>query len=151
VWPISWMIVGRNTGKDENAMFVKKNMNAVTYDFGSRIVLSISRTLRPCLPEPDEGSFSLRRRNLATFFSRFVRNLAVLGLSGMRRQAWTATRTLGKPSTRKRSRHLAMGDFSATSMMAHAKVLANDVASGAADMKNPVRRANSSRLKKKER
>ena len=36
-------------------------------------------------------------------------------------------------------------------IMAHANVLANDVASGAAEMKRPVRRASSERLKKNER
>ena len=28
-WPISWIIRGRKTGMEENAMLVKKNMKAV--------------------------------------------------------------------------------------------------------------------------
>ena len=53
---------------------------------------------------------------------------------------------LGKPSTRKSSRQEAMGIFVPILVMNHAKLLANEVASGAAEMKRPVRKANSSRL-----
>ena len=53
---------------------------------------------------------------------------------------------LGKPSTRKISRHEAMGIFVPILVMSHAKLLANEVASGAAEMKRPVRKASSSRL-----
>ena len=58
----------------------------------------------------------------------------------------TETTILGKPSTRKSSRHEAMGIFVPVLMMSHARLLANEVASGAAEMKRPVRKANSSRL-----
>lgn len=73
------------------------------------------------------------------------------GESGIICQAITATRTLGKPSRRKRRRQEAMGLCFPSAMIAHASVLAKEVASGAAEMKNPVRNASSSRLKKKDR
>jgi len=73
------------------------------------------------------------------------------GESGMEWKTTTATRMEGKPSRRKRSRQEAMGEWAPSFMMAHARVLANEVARGAAEMKSPVRRASSSRLKKNER
>ena len=38
LWPMEWMMVGRNTGIDEYAMLEKKNIIAVKYAFGSEIV-----------------------------------------------------------------------------------------------------------------
>lgn len=73
------------------------------------------------------------------------------GLSGMRCQAMTATSTLGKPSSKNSNRQRAIGLCLPSAMIAHASVLANDVANGAAEMKSPVLRASSSRLKKKDR
>lgn len=64
----------------------------------------------------------------------------------MYKKTKTETMILGKPSTRKSSRHEAMGIFVPILVMSHAKLLANEVASGAAEMKRPVRKANSSRL-----
>lgn len=62
-----------------------------------------------------------------------------------------ATTTEGKPSRRKRSRQDAMGMYCPSFTIRNARVLANEVAKGAADMKRPVRKASSERLKKKER
>jgi hypothetical protein len=45
----------------------------------------------------------------------------------------------------------AIGLFSLSFTIAHARLLANDVAKGAAEMNSPVRVASSSRLKKKDR
>ena len=64
----------------------------------------------------------------------------------MYKKTKTETTILGKPSTRKSSRHEAMGIFVPSLVMSHARLLANEVASGAAEMKRPVRNANSSRL-----
>ena len=63
--------------------------------------------------------------------------------------AMTDAITEGKPSTRKRSRHGAIGLSWANLTMTQAMVDAKDVARGAADMKMAVRKASSSRLKKK--
>lgn len=75
----------------------------------------------------------------------------MLGESGMVCQTKMAMRMLGKPSRRKRRRHEAMGLLFPNLTIAHARVLANDVARGAADMKNPTLKAISSFLKKKDR
>jgi len=69
------MMVGRKTGRDEKAMLVQKNMNAVRYNFGSVKTVSASRHFKPgFFPVVEvEGSFSFRSRKRATFFSREVR------------------------------------------------------------------------------
>ena len=90
--------------------------------------------------------FSVRSRSCATLRSLGVRYRALWGLSGMFRNTKTETMILGKPSTRKSSRHEAMGIPVPILVMTHAKLLANEVASGAAEMKRPVLKANSSRL-----
>ena len=64
----------------------------------------------------------------------------------MYKKTKTETIILGKPSTRKSSRQEAMGILVPSLVMTHAKLLANEVASGAAEMKRPVLKANSSRL-----
>ena len=58
----------------------------------------------------------------------------------------TETMILGNPSNRKSNRHDAIGIFVPILAMAHAKLLANEVANGAAEMKSPVRKASSSLL-----
>ena len=114
---------------------------------GSLRVWRISRNFRPwgfvlsaCT------SFSFRNRRLATFRSRRVRYLADSGLSGIYNHTNTATMMLGKPSTRNSNRHADIGLFDPIFVISHARLLANEVASGAAEMKRPVRKASSSRL-----
>lgn len=85
-----------------------------------------------------EGS-SCWRRSLAILRSREVRYLAVEGQSGMICQANMATMMLGKPSTRKRARQGSRGPCCDSFTMSQAKVLAQLVASGAAEMKRPTR------------
>lgn len=58
---------------------------------------------------------------------------------------------LGNPSRRNRRRQAVIGTWALSKSMKYPKLLANDVARGAADMNNPVRNANSSRLKKNDR
>lgn len=101
--------------------------------------------------DEEDGSASLRKRKTAIFFWRRVRYRADEGESGIIRHAATATRMEGKPSSKKSRRQGAMGNFCPRAMIAHASVLAKLVASGAADIKNPVLSANSSRLKKNDR
>lgn len=64
-------------------------------------------------------------------------------------QAITEMTTEGKPSMRKSSRHGAMGLNFANFTMAQARVDAKVIASGPAERKIAVRKASSSRLKKK--
>lgn len=124
---------------------------------------------------------SWRSRRRATFFSRSVRYDVVSGESGITFQAIVAIMTEGKPSSRNSSRHGAMGPPSATFRMSQASDEAKVVARGAAtcrqaisqvslagifakmtayleegeghipEMKIAVRKANSCRLKKKDR
>ena len=68
----------------------------------------------------------------------------------MYRNTKTETMILGNPSSRKSNRHGEIGVFVPILVMTHAKLLANDVANGAAEMKRPVLKASSSRLKKKD-
>ena len=46
-WPMLLIMVGRKTGRDEKAMLVQKNMNAVRYDFGSVKTVRASRHFKP--------------------------------------------------------------------------------------------------------
>lgn len=85
-------------------------------------------------------------RNLATFLCRGVKKLAFPGESGINNQAKTAATKLGNPSIKNSERHGAIGILLLNSTIAHATLLANEVASGAADMKSAVRYASSSRL-----
>ena len=72
------------------------------------------------------------------------------GLSGIWYQASTATMMLGEPSTRKSRRQGEIGMPAPAFVMSQARLLAKLVARGAAEMKGPVRKASSSRLKKNE-
>ena len=65
--------------------------------------------------------------------------------------AKTATRTLGYPSIKKSNRHGAKELFSPSFVMAQPRLLAKEMARGAAEINSPVRRASSSRLKKNDR
>lgn len=150
-WPISWMMVGRNTGMELNAMLVPKNISAVSQHFASVRVATTSARASPFEGPEVCADLSFRRRRRATFFSRGVRYVAAEGESGIVCQATTATSTLGKPSSRKSNLQEAIGEYFPSLMIAQARVLAKLVASGAAEMKNPVLRANSSLLKKKDR
>ena len=58
---------------------------------------------------------------------------------------------LGDPSTKNKILHAEIWTWFATFVISQARLLANEVARGAADIKRPVRKASSSRLKKYER
>ncbi len=126
---------------------------AVIQHFKSINASRISRqsSLELLLIIPSLEFLSLLSLRRAILFSRWSRNLAMLGLSGIWYQAIIATTTLGNPSTRNKSLHDEIWTWFATFVTSHARLLANEVARGAADMKRPVRKANSSRLKKNER
>jgi len=83
---------------------------------------------------------------LATFCSLLERYLADSGLSGIYIHTNTATIILGNPSTRNSKRQAEIGTFVPILEISHAKLLAKDMANGAAEMKRPVRKASSSRL-----
>ena len=85
-------------------------------------------------------------RNLATFLCRGVKKLAFPGESGINNQAKTAATKLGNPSIRNSDRHGAIGMLLLSFTINHAKLLAKEVARGAADMNSAVRYASSSRL-----
>ena len=86
-----------------------------------------------------EGRSSDCRRTFATLRSRGVRYLAVEGESGITCQANTATMMLGKPSNRKRARQGSRGPCWESLTISQARVLAQLVARGAAEMKSPTR------------
>ena len=94
----------------------------------------ISSHFKPPFPASYPAK-SLRSRDLATFFSLRVKYLAVPGLSGMYRNTRNETIILGKPSTKNNKRQLAIGIRFPILVITQAKLLANDVASGAAEMK----------------
>lgn len=75
----------------------------------------------------------------------------MLGLSGIRYHANIATMILGDPSTKNKTLHAEIWTWFTTFVISHARLLANEVARGAADIKRPVQKASSSRLKKYER
>ena len=64
----------------------------------------------------------------------------------MYRETKIETMILGKPSTRNSKRQTAIGIRLPVLVITQAKLLANDVASGAAEMNRPVLKASSSRL-----
>ena len=79
------------------------------------------------------------RRSLATLRSRGVRYLTVEGESGMMCQATMPTMMLGKPSSKKSARQGSRGPCWDSLTISHARVLAQLVARGAAEMKRPTR------------
>ncbi|CAG8978806.1 hypothetical protein HYALB_00012640 [Hymenoscyphus albidus] len=134
---MSWIMVGRKTGREEKARLVKKNIKAV-------MVWITSNLFNPRVR--DDLEVCERRRKRAMRFCLVVRYGAVEGESGMRCHAITATSTLGNPSSRKSNLHDAIGECFPNVIIAHANVLAKDVANGAADTKYPVLNASSSLL-----
>ena len=170
--PYSWMIVGRKGGKLENATLQLKNMNylsqlrlwqagiqeflytAVIQHFTSVKASRISRQSRPDLSVAITFSnpLALSPPSLAraTFLSRRLRYLAESGVSGIWYHAAAAKTILGSPSTRNSNLQAAMGNRSPAFVISQARLPAKEVARGAAEMKRPVRRASSSRLKKNE-
>ena len=94
----------------------------------------ISSHLKPFSPASYPGR-SLRSRDLATFCCLRVKYLAVPGRSGIYRNTRNETIILGKPSTKNNNRQLAIGIRFPILVITQAKLLANDVASGAAEMK----------------
>lgn len=115
----------------------------------SRISRQSSLDFLPIIPCLE--SLSLPSLQRAMSFSRSLRNRAVSGVSGIWYHASMATMMLGNPSTRNKTLHAETWTWVATFVISQARLLANEVARGAADMKRPVRKASSSRLKKKER
>ena len=135
-------------------MLVRKKMRAVSQETGSMRAERTSRRERPEEGAEDEAvvvdlgrwAFSGRRRRRATFFWRGVRYRAVCGESGTMCHAARATMMEGNPSTRKSTRHGAMGLASPNLTMSHARLDAKELASGAAEMNMAVRKASSLRL-----
>lgn len=126
-------------GSELKQTFVNKNINAVNQGVTEHNVIKSSRN------DIERFCEAFGKRSVAIWRSRGVRKKVVDGESGIMYQAQMATNKEGNPSIRNSALQGVMTwDFWLSNTMPHARELAKELASGAAEIKMPTRYASSS-------
>lgn len=135
------LLVGKNTGKLENATLQLKYINPRIHPLRSS--RPAKNSLKLIFPMRGASPACLTPLALATSLSSSFKNRAFSGLSGKKKNATTAITMVGRPSTRNSTLHLASDGLPL--VIAYASAPANVFASGAALRKSPLLKPSSSR------